>query len=596
MCSTNQLVRELKANQEDFEFYPTTHIIIEQVKNDLEQKGYFRHHRVSFLEVGAGDCRVTNALSQSDVYSFCSKFVIEKAIVHIKNLPNNVTLVGTEFFETNLSSIESDIIFCNPPYGQYEAWASQIISTCFASVVYLVIPERWQNSQTIKQALKFRGMTTEVIYSGDFLEADRKARAKVDVVRIIPNGNKMSEEMRVAYRRNAEFYVGNCLDPMEQLLSGFDKQEDYYSKSADEAAEKEKLQELILKGGTILDMVGFYNRDLDRLKQDFDAICSISPKSLKIIGVSRETLVKAIKHEMSKLKHLYWEEFLKCYEPINSRLTKRSRNSLYKSILSSAYSIDFTASNCYSMTVIAIERANTFTDEQIKDLFLTHADEENLTCYKSNQKVLQKQRFRYTHNRYGGKEDVIQGYSHCKLEYRLVCDYNYSESWRGGADISVMKDVVNDYKVIARTLGMNIDGICPDGYFEVGKKITYLYTKNGKEVALFDIRFFKKGTYHIRLSQEFALRLNVAIGKLYGWVKSAEEAAEELNEDLQQVSEAFAQTTHIAINYANFMGIGYQASEDTVQEDSEPSTAEKSTKAAKQESQFELELSEKAVA
>jgi hypothetical protein len=143
------------------------------------------------------------------------------------------------------------------------------------------------------------------------------------------------------------------------------------------------------------------------------------------------------------------------------------------------------------------------------------------------------------------------------LEYRLVCNYWYSTDWQGRTDVAELKDIINDYIVIARTLGMSLNFLTCDDYIDVGHKITYRYTKQDKIVELFDIRFYKKGTYHIRLSQEFALRLNVAIAKLFGWVTSAEQAAEELQENLSDVAEAFANTTHIAINYANFMGIGY---------------------------------------
>lgn len=559
ITSTHQLVNILKDNQEDFEFYPTTEAIIDAIKSDLENKAYFHNSNIILLEIGAGDCRVTSALRDSNTYHVYDALVVEKAITHIKNLPDNVTLVGTEFFETTLASIETDVIFCNPPFGQYDVWADNIIRNCFASIVYLVIPERWTNNYLINAALKQRGMMAKVIYSGDFLDADRKARAKIDVLRIVLNENVISDEARKYKGDIVEFNIGVKSDPLDKMLKNFDKQSDF-SKYEEQVVLSKQLNELIVQGGTIIDMVEFYNKDLDQLKADFEAICKISPKVLKIMGISRETLMKSIKNEMANLKNVFWREFLDCYEPITSRLTKKSRESLYKNVLSSCYNIDFTVSNCYAMTVIAIERANSYTDEQIKELFFKHANKDNLSTYKSNQKVLSKNQWRYhadSYHRKSDAENIMEAYSHCKLEYRLVCNYWYSTDWQGRTDVAELKDIINDYIVIARTLGMSLNFLTCDDYIDVGHKITYRYTKQDKIVELFDIRFYKKGTYHIRLSQEFALRLNVAIAKLFGWVTSAEQAAEELQENLSDVAEAFANTTHIAINYANFMGIGY---------------------------------------
>lgn len=564
ISNTHQLVKTLKFNQEDFEFYPTTADIINAIKTDLENKAYFHNSNINLLEIGAGDCRVTLALKESKTYHICDALVIEKAVTHIKNLPKSVTLVGTEFFETTLAIIETDVIFCNPPYRQYDVWADNIIRNCFASVVYLVIPERWVDNKLINDALKQRGMMAKVIYSGDFFQADRKARAKVDVLRIVLNSNVISEEAKKYKGYDVEFSIGVKSDPLAEMLGNFDKQSDL-SKYDEEIALSNQLNELIVQGGTIVDMVNFYNKDLDQLKADFEAICKISPKVLKIIGVRRETLMKSIKREMTNLKSIFWKQFLDCYEPITSRLTKNSRDSLYKHVLANCYGIDFTESNCYAMTIISIERANTYTDEQIKELFFKHADKDNLSTYKSNQKVLSKQQWRYQADSYQRKshvENILEAYSYCKLEYRLVCSYWYSTNWQGNTDVSNIKDIINDYIVIARTLGMNLDFLTCDTYLDVGHKITYSYTKQNKVVNLFDIRFFKKGTYHIRLSQEFALRLNVAIAKLFGWVTSAEQAAEELQESLSDVAEAFANTTHITINFADFMGIGHYAEEE----------------------------------
>lgn len=67
----NALVAELKDNQQDFEWYPTTDEIIEAIKNDLENQKL--DGKYSVLDCGAGDGRVLNALTEG------RKYAIEKS-------------------------------------------------------------------------------------------------------------------------------------------------------------------------------------------------------------------------------------------------------------------------------------------------------------------------------------------------------------------------------------------------------------------------------------------------------------------------------------------------------------------------------------
>jgi hypothetical protein len=47
---------------------------------------------------------------------------------------------------------------------------------------------------------------------------------------------------------------------------------------------------------------------------------------------------------------------------------------------------------------------------------------------------------------------------------------------------------------------------------------------------LMDVRAFQNGNLHIRLNQQFALALNVEMGRLKGWLRTAAEATEELGQ------------------------------------------------------------------
>lgn len=549
--TTNHLVRTLKQNGEDFEFYPTTNAMIQVIADDLKNKAYRRNESQyqSILEIGAGDCRVSKSLKEFECVS--QIYVIEKVVTHIKNLPPMATLVGTEFLETNLSGIEAEIVFSNPPYSMYELWASNIIANSFASVIYLILPSRWVNSPAIKRALDSRNMVAKIIGTDDFLDADRTARAKVDILRICDKAKIISHAQQEPHRKlfasHLEFIMGNKSDPLAQLFDDFEKIDDNSFDSSD----SERIHEIFAKADTIEELVIFYNHDLAKIQRDFDGIKQVSPLLLKKFGVNRDTVLETIKHSTSKLKNDYWSEFLNCYEPIVQRLTRASRNSIYKTLLDEAKKIDFTVSNCYAMTLIAIERANDYTDRQIKNLFETHINKENIAAYKSNSKVFENNSWRYS------REDKIAYFARCKLEYRLVCDYYLEYTYSPNAIANQLQSIINDYIVVARTLNMDARFDMVDD-LSIGEKIE-AYCFDGKAVrqVLFDIRFYKKGTYHIRLGKEFALRLNVAIGKLYGWLNTAKQASDELGEKLADVQAVFEQTTHIKAGDFHLPMLGY---------------------------------------
>lgn len=62
--STSQLILELKENNQDFEYYPTTNEILECIS--LHIKNYNNSNRFSLLDIGAGDCRLYNYLKTNN--------------------------------------------------------------------------------------------------------------------------------------------------------------------------------------------------------------------------------------------------------------------------------------------------------------------------------------------------------------------------------------------------------------------------------------------------------------------------------------------------------------------------------------------------
>ena len=65
-----------------------------------------------------------------------------------------------------------------------------------------------------------------------------------------------------------------------------------------------------------------------------------------------------------------------------------------------------------------------------------------------------------------------------------------------------------------------------------GKRLTvdYFDIDKNEVTELFAIKFFKNGNQHLFLNKDYILRLNILMGKLCGWVHSANDAYEEMKD------------------------------------------------------------------
>ena len=143
------LVAELKAADQDYEWYPSTPEIIDIVKQDLlsQMPSWERERGEPFvgsvLDIGAGDGRVLNVLTKGQQYA------IEKSTRLIKAMGKKICIVGTDFLEQTLIDKRVDNVYSNPPYKVFEEWCEKIILEANCNYIYLTIPTRWIKSQKI---------------------------------------------------------------------------------------------------------------------------------------------------------------------------------------------------------------------------------------------------------------------------------------------------------------------------------------------------------------------------------------------------------------------------------------------------------------
>lgn len=178
--STYSLVKQIKAEQQDFEWYPTTIDMLDVVKKDLQVMidDYEIEENPSILDCGAGDGRSLMYLTNG------KRYAIEKSQPLVTAMDDSIFIIGADFHQQTFMDKEVNVLFCNPPYSEYSEWVEKIIRETKAGILYFVIPKRWQANRQIEQAIKLRSAEAEVLGQFDFSDADREARAVVDIVKV----------------------------------------------------------------------------------------------------------------------------------------------------------------------------------------------------------------------------------------------------------------------------------------------------------------------------------------------------------------------------------------------------------------------------
>jgi hypothetical protein len=513
---------------EDYEWYPTTDAILAIVASDIKAQAA-RPYRgcdrnASLLDIGAGDGRALVKLQQlcsSDEhwgFHIDDLFAIEKSMLHLANMPKQIVVIGTEFNEQTLVDKEVKIVFCNPPYSEYEDWAYRILRECAAETVYMIIPRRWRASPRLSEVIKDLELEFTSLGESDFETAERRSRAKVEIVRF-----DMGE------RREHRAFD----EAIEAMLPELERFED--ALDGDEEAAPNWDDQLTEGGGIIDALVAAYDSQLSELYETYRSVVKINPKILKELGVTKANILTGLREKIKGLKNRYWQVLFEHLEDVTKRFATKQRKQFLESLRSKTV-IDFTHGNVRSMLIWIAKWSNDYFDEQLIDLFKTLAQKCNVQQYKSNQKVWVDDRWRYN----GGTDPN----SHYKVDYRMVV-YMYGaiddRSWKAPNGLmESCHEFLGDFVTIANNLGFACHDSSRRHHWASNVK-NELMLDDGE--PLMDVRAFKNGNIHIRVSKRVMLAINVQVGKLLGWIHSAEEAVRELApepEDAAYVAEAFA--------------------------------------------------------
>lgn len=523
----NQLAEVKKASQ-DYEWYPTDNRTIDVLANDIKERLGFRFHgKAKILDIGAGNGKVLKGLEERfesvrDISPKC--YAIEKSAILLNSLPTHFFIMGTDFDHVTLLDKELDVIFCNPPYSQYERWSEKIIKEARSKMVYLLIPERWKNSEVIKAALKNRDVKAEVIHSFDFAEAeDRPARAKAELL-VIQFGQERDNPFR-------HFFDQHFTYPEEIELDIPEREE----------------EESLVSGMNLIDrLVFFYDRRIEEILSNYKAVCSLDAGLLMEFGITKGHLIGSLEEKIQTTKKFYWSELFSNLDKIYNRLTKKSRD-IILGLVNDQTGIDFNRDNVYAVVSWVVRKANEFFDQQLIDLYRSILTEANAENYKSNKRVFKREQFGY--GRYYERDYA----THVKIKTgnRIVIEGKggiSSNKWyfqRGLKEAAA--DFIGDILTVANNLGFVVVEPHPrGGEWDDSEAKVYTFVRDGERQTLLTVRAFLNGNLHFTFNNLFVHKLNVQAGKLLGWIGSQDEVSEVVpDEDLEKCKDFFNFSLHI---------------------------------------------------
>jgi hypothetical protein len=428
----------------------------------------------------------------------------------------SIFTIGTEFFEQSLWDKDVGITFCNPPYSHFGKWVAKIIRESVSPSIYIIVPKRWRDNQDIKDAIRDKGdVETEVLGSFSFSDAERQARAEVDIIYIDNSSTKN--------------------DPFEEFFNSYfgeiaDKFDDSEVPEEDkDAAEKEftESQRKLVPGKNMVESLFIgYQDEQQRIIDAYNKVGDIDRFILDELDIDKSKLVTMLREKVINLKKKYWRLLFENFDGLTSRLTSKTRKEMMER-LNKETSVDFTISNAYSIIIWGIKQVNKYVDDQLCDVFERLVGEDSVYAYKSNEKVFVGNYWRY--------DDQGEKGSHFALDYRIVSshsgglsvnEYAYGREKETNLNDRAY-DMVSDILTVANNLGFSTkDGETPHRLW--GRGAEFFHLKNGTD--LLKVRAYKNQNLHLFINQDVMLALNVEYGRLRGWLNSPEEAAKELDD------------------------------------------------------------------
>ena len=550
-------------------------------------------------------CRNDRERMANRIY-FEKYMAIEKSQTLIDNMPNNVFVVGTDFNENTLIDKNAEYVFCNPPYSEFSQWSERIIKESNAKVIYLVIPKRWGCHGNIAYAIKQRKAAVSIVGNFDFLDSeDRKARAKVSLVKIDLRGKavkpKYGYKVKSDECRIDPFTLWfNETFPIDAKNS---EESDYTMREQKAKGHKEKVKNALVNGSDLVSsLVELYNKEIEKLTTNYLKVSELDADILKELNVDVQHLLNGFREKIKGLKNQYWQEIFNNLDSITTRLTSRTRESLRSTLLSNT-NIDFTTSNVRSVVIWVIKNSSKYFNSQMLEVYDDFTTGDGISLYKSNANFM-NDTWRYCKSEKDRLGKYALDYRIVCHGYRSDYSWERDKNILSDAQKQYIKDIVIIAKNLGFTIdSIHYDTLYlkekhlttfkpqRDKPLKVGTKTlsgkieevycqTHIPNENGERVMEKDgviyvynddekhtlyqykigtqyyhedgirtendifttIRGYSNGNVHFQFNQEFIKKLNLEVGRLRGWIKTPQEAAEEFDISLEEANNYWKST------------------------------------------------------
>src|SRR5690606_17306100 len=150
----------------------------------------------------------------------------------------------------------------------------------------LVIPRRWRECQRLQELVDQLQLKAKSLGEFDFENAERQARAKVEVVRFDLE----------ARGKNAAFDAA-----IEEMLPELDQFE--CEIDADAPAEPDWDGQIAAGGNLIDSLVVAYDTELAELYATYRSVVKINPRILKELGVTKANILAGLREKIKGLKN-----------------------------------------------------------------------------------------------------------------------------------------------------------------------------------------------------------------------------------------------------------------------------------------------------
>jgi hypothetical protein len=247
---------------------------------------------------------------------------------------------------------------------------------------------------------------------------------------------------------------------------------------------------------------------------------------LETLGVSKQSLIDGVWLKITGLKAQYWATLFDEMQAIRTRMTS-SRRKAFLETLELTKATDFTVENIRAVLAWVCKHASSHFDAQLCELFVALSDFCNVELYKSNKRVWDSLGWGYL--RYDEVKG-LQDYAF-KLGYRIVThrsgglknDKWFETSYNGLCEAAY--NLLSDVVTVANNLGFSCEDSPKNYQWASNKKIVFKLDDGRPLVA---VRAFKNRNMHLHFNEHFMLKLNTEAGRLLGWLRSPEQAAEEI--------------------------------------------------------------------